>query len=655
MKNRLLPLLCCVTLPLFAQQPEAPVRPVPPPGVPVPDAVRAELTAGAAALGKQIEELRTSLAGKRQLELLPDVEIFHKAVDWALRYDEFFDPKQFDAAKKELALGVERANSLRDGRAPWEEQTGLVVRGYRSRIDGSVQPYGLVIPDDWKPDPKKPTRLDFWLHGRGEKLSELSFLEDRMKNRGEFTPENTIVLHLYERFCNANKFAGEMDLFEALESARSHYPIDRWRVSVRGFSMGGGSCWQYATHHAGLWAAAAPGAGFGETEEFFHVYAEGKTPPPWYEQVLYRWYDSTLYSANLSNTTVVAYSGELDGQKQAADIMARYMEKEGLKLTHLIGPGVPHKYEPGTKPKIEEIVTAAANKGAEEFPEHVRFTTYTLVYARMKWLAVEGMEQEWERADVESTVKGDTIETTTKNVTAIRFVDPVRDPATKIKSVVLDGQKLPATWNKVSAQFHREGGKWAAGPMPDGLRKKPGLCGSIDHAFMQKFVMVRPTGKPLNDTVGKWTTDELEHARKFWRAVYRGDAPVKDDKAITAEDIASSNLILWGDPSSNAVLAKIAAKLPIQWTATGLKVGAQIYPAADHAPVLIFPNPLNPEKYVVINSGVTFREYALLNNSDQTPKLPDWAVIDLRTPPDAHWPGAVVDAGFFDEQWRLKQ
>jgi hypothetical protein len=34
--------------------------------------------------------------------------------------------------------------------------------------------------------------------------------------------------------------------------------------------------------------------------------------------------------------------------------------------------------------------------------------------------------------------------------------------------------------------------------------------------------------------------------------------------------------------------------------------------------------------------------------------LPDWAIIDLRTPPDYVWPGKVVTAGFFDEQWRLK-
>src|SRR2546425_1371947 len=89
------------------------VRPVPPPGVKIPDDARAELTKGVAELGKEIDSLRVALRTKPELlALLPDVQIFHKAVDWALRYDEFFNAKQVDAARKQLALGMERAKDL---------------------------------------------------------------------------------------------------------------------------------------------------------------------------------------------------------------------------------------------------------------------------------------------------------------------------------------------------------------------------------------------------------------------------------------------------------------------------------------------------------------------------------------------------------------
>jgi hypothetical protein len=198
-----------------------------------------------------------------------------------------------------------------------------------------------------------------------------------------------------------------------------------------------------------------------------------------------------------------------------------------------------------------------------------------------------------------------------------------------------------------------KGGRWAWVRSPEAAAgKRPGLCGPIDHAFMDKFVFVRPTGKPLNDKVGAWARGELDHAVGFWRKVFRGEAPVKDDTALTDADIANSNLVLWGDPSSNAVLKRIADKLPVRWDAYSLTFAGTSYAAAHHAPVLIFPNPLNPAKYVVLNSGPTFREDALLNNSQQIPKLPDWAIIDLNTPPNGKWPGEVKAAGFFDEQWK---
>jgi hypothetical protein len=67
------------------------VRRIPPPGITIAETDRAELSEGVARLGKEIEALRGDLKSKRALlELLPDVQIFHKAVDWALRYEEFF-------------------------------------------------------------------------------------------------------------------------------------------------------------------------------------------------------------------------------------------------------------------------------------------------------------------------------------------------------------------------------------------------------------------------------------------------------------------------------------------------------------------------------------------------------------------------------------
>src|SRR5579862_9590898 len=145
----------------------------------------------------------------------------------------------------------------------------------------------------------------------------------------------------------------------------------------------------------------------------------------------------------------------------------------------------------------------------------------------------------------------------------------------------------------------------------------------------------------------------MEHAIIHWRQQYRGDARVTTDDALTDAQIASSNLVLWGDPSSNKILARIADKLPIHWSANSISVGSRQFPSATNVPVLIYPNPLNPKRYVVINSGFTFRESGYLNNARQVPMLPDHAILDVRTPPSSQWPAKVVTAGFFDEQWGL--
>ncbi len=145
----------------------------------------------------------------------------------------------------------------------------------------------------------------------------------------------------------------------------------------------------------------------------------------------------------------------------------------------------------------------------------------------------------------------------------------------------------------------------------------------------------------------------MRHAVDHWRRQFRGEARIKDDKDVTDADIAAHNLILWGDPSSNSLIAKIAGKLPVQWDKDVVRIGGETYGAGHHVPVLIYPNPLNPKRYVVLNSGFTFREYDYLNNARQVPKLPDFAVVDVDVPVSPRAAGGIVAAGFFTEEWGL--
>src|SRR5262245_7222902 len=79
------------------------VRRVPPAGLPISSAVREELSSGVAKLGGELEALRRDLSGRNALlQLLPDVQIYHKAVKWALDYDEFFKTNEVTTARRLL-------------------------------------------------------------------------------------------------------------------------------------------------------------------------------------------------------------------------------------------------------------------------------------------------------------------------------------------------------------------------------------------------------------------------------------------------------------------------------------------------------------------------------------------------------------------------
>src|SRR5437867_1220294 len=107
------------------------------------------------------------------------------------------------------------------------------------------------------------------------------------------------------------------------------------------------------------------------------------------------------------------------------------------------------------------------------------------------------------------------------------------------------------------------------GSINTGSRRLPtrGSTGPLTRSF------VRPSGKAWHEQPEKWAAAELDRAIENWRRHFHGAARVKADREVTEEDIATSNLVLWGDPGSNALLGRIADKLPIRWTEKTITVG----------------------------------------------------------------------------------
>jgi hypothetical protein len=154
--------------------------------------------------------------------------------------------------------------------------------------------------------------------------------------------------------------------------------------------------------------------------------------------------------------------------------------------------------------------------------------------------------------------------------------------------------------------------------------------------------------------VQAWADASLKRFSDEWSRYFRGDLPVKDDTAVTADDVRRFNLIFFGDPGSNAWIARVLPRLPVRWTREECAIGDTIVAAARHAPVLIQPNPLAGGRYVVLNSGHTFHEKELATlNYLLFPRLGDWAIVKVPDDPSRPATEVVVRSSFFDEAWGL--
>ena len=250
-----------------------------------------------------------------------------------------------------------------------------------------MQPYALIIPESY--DGSRPVRLDLVLHGRGATLNEVSFISGHESATPLPATQDFIQLEVFGRGNNAYRWAGEADVFEALDSVEKRYRIDPARIVLRGFSMGGAGTWHIGLHHPARWVAMEAGAGFTETKR----YAKLKEIPPYQEATLHI-YDAVDYSLNAVNLPVVGYGGEIDPQLQGSTNIREQLTREGFHFRHeglnwfgtdlqsifLVGPQTAHKFHPESKQTSDEFINRAVAKGKEERPEHIRFVTYTPRY-----------------------------------------------------------------------------------------------------------------------------------------------------------------------------------------------------------------------------------------------------------------------------------
>jgi hypothetical protein len=619
------------------------------------DAEKQQIAAKTDQLGAMIKALKNQADDA----LLADVEIYHSAARWIMEFpDEFFNQASVASTLAVLDEGLERARLMQQGKTPWVTAKGRVSLGYRSAVDGSVQPYRVIVPESYDGSRRVPLCVN--LHGRAVTTYEVNFLRATSRPPANTVPPpdpNWIQLDVYGRGNNTYQWPGETDVFEAIQSVQSRYQIDPKRIALKGFSMGGAGVWHIGLHYPDRWASIEAGAG--DTRSQRYAVHEQLAP---HQQAMTRIFDYMFeWALNAANTPFVAYVGEIDGgfSKHIAakeqlvregihfqgELFQGYTGVEAPAIQFLVAPRTPHR----TPPEYRALLDAFDRKYVEigrRSPNRVRFVTYTTRYNQAHWVTVDGLGRHYERADVDARRTDDRAryDIATHNVTHL-----ILRETEHARSIAIDGQKLEVKAGP-RISLLKFGGRWQVSAADEaGLRKKHGLQGPIDDAFFGPFLVVRPTGTPWNQAAHDQSLRMLDAFGRRYKLAYRGHVPVKDDNDVTAADLAKYNVVLFGDPGSNGWLGKLNGKLPLSWTRESVAFGTHRFPSAESVPALIYPNPMSPAKYVVVNSGLTadWQDWA---GDHPTPQLGDFAVLKIRE--GAEEP-AVALAGIFDEAWKL--
>ena len=652
-------LLASLAVGLATAQPQTPGRGQPK-GAPPPAPITAQPGELATIQTKteQIEALVKELKAKHaDPVLVGDVEVYAHAGRMLLEIpDMFANQAAIEHAFTVLDQGIERARQLQTNQPQWI-QGKKQIRAYYSEIDGAVLPYGITLPENY--DAAKPARLYVWLHGRQNNTTETEFiygfLRPRPPGNAPVADQGQIQLDCFGRINGAGwHWAGEMDVFESIAAVKKRFHIDDRRIIIRGFSQGGEGAWHIALHHPSAFAAAEIGAGT--------VSRTAQRPGlmPYQLATLRIWENISEWALNIYNLPLAGHDGENDPGQLESSLRARaQLEKEGFPSEgdrdYLRSQGAPglwlqslntgHGTSPLVRQRLDLFLKEWGDKG-QPSPDHIRFVTYTTRYNRDYWVSVDGLEKHYERADVDAQrTDGASYKIATRNITRL-----VLRETGQAKTIGIDGQNLkvkPAP----EIVLARSGTVWKVDThaKPAVLHKSHALQGPIDDAFLDPFLIVRPTGTPWSEEVNQQALRTLARFDRLWARFFRGHPFVKDDKDVTEADLAKYHLILFGDPGSNRWIAKLNGKLPVKWTKDTVTLGSQTFPAADSYPALIYPNPLNPAKYVVLNTGLTIDDRGY-NGDYGTPLWGDYAIVKVH--PGADVPDMQI-AGLFDENWKL--
>jgi len=516
-----------------------------------------------------------------------------------------------------------------------------------SKIDNSVQYYGVMEPTDYDPD--KEYALIFALHGAGVEAIGLTRAYTQKEWAFVVTPTNR------RRFGFDWQDWGRLDALEVLEHVKELYPIDKDRVHLTGHSMGGHGTWHIGLTHPDLFCCAAPGAGW--TNHQLYV------PWTWQKSALYaepwqlairnhalRGDNQLARIENVCNLPIYILQGGADDNVPAfqARLYAKRLDRLGFDYHYEEVPEKGHWWsDEGIAcvnwPEMMEFMQQSVHV---LYPEHVYYRTADLSQANgAYWLWIHTTVDRTKDAVIEGWQEdGDfRIETTNLDRFALRLKD---DKVGTTFKVQIDDAILYVTPDADSIVFEQGRKGWQVAKKSDYPLPHPPIKG----AYYSPFILVYGTLSDSASTAKLFSTARGIAQRWWYRA--NGTVRIVPDTLVTDAMIERYNLILFGNAEQNAITAGIEPNLPIRIEDGRFVFAGEVLPPEAEAALFVYPNPLNSEKLVLVREGIG-EEGLKLSGYFSTlysgAGLPDYLIWGDETG-NKGW-GGVIRAGFFDAEW----
>src|SRR5262249_5973777 len=154
-------------------------------------------------------------------------------------------------------------DAVEAGRDPFAGKHGDSRRAYRSKVDGTLQPYRLFVPES--DDATRQTPLVVALHGMGGGGKSMfdSYGNGMLEGQGE---RAGLLVVCPKGRDSASMYRGtaEQDVMDVLAEVRRDYRVDARRIYLMGHSMGAYGTWSVAMAHPEIFAALGPISGGGD-------------------------------------------------------------------------------------------------------------------------------------------------------------------------------------------------------------------------------------------------------------------------------------------------------------------------------------------------------------------------------------------------------